>query len=209
MKGTPACSLGLPTAKGFRSQQLKSRVVCMWLLEQCENAPATALPLTWNHAQHIKLGRGKGISGVTVRHDRPLLLWKQFNTCLLMGSKKLIPCFDLLVCMAFALHIELYLNSQIFSLLPFRSSPPSHQGRVSEWLRGAELLAEVKPQHLPKSIPYLCLCCVLSGWDDWAGGTHSFSYCSSASEGSSLGNRDAVFLAPASDLGSCKFVLGS
>lgn len=67
--------------------------------------------------------------------------WKWLNTCLPMGSSKLIPCFSLIVHSAFALPTELLLSQPTSShTLPFQSSPPSHQGRVREWLCGAELM---------------------------------------------------------------------
>lgn len=56
-----------------------------------------------------------------------------------------IPCFALLTCVWFFLFsIQLYLNPQMFSLLPFPFSPLSQ--KKSEWLCGAELMSGVKPR---------------------------------------------------------------
>lgn len=54
---------------------------------------------------------------------------------------------SLILCTWFLLYLLncLYLNPRIFLLLPFQSSTTSHQGWVSKWLRGPELLAEVTP----------------------------------------------------------------
>lgn len=40
----------------------------------------------------------------------------------------------------------LYLNSQVFSFLPFLFFPASHRGGHCEWLCGAELPAQINPQ---------------------------------------------------------------
>jgi len=45
-KVAPVSSLGLPAAKRLRSQQLKSQVACVQLLEWCGNAWAAASPQT-------------------------------------------------------------------------------------------------------------------------------------------------------------------
>ena len=50
--------------------------------------------------------------------DGALLSWRWLNTCLPMGKSELIPCFALLVHVAFALPIELSL-SQPMSFLTF------------------------------------------------------------------------------------------
>lgn len=45
------------------------------------------------------------------------------------------------MCVAFPLPIKFYLSHLTSFLLPFRFSPPSHRGRVSERLRGPQLPA--------------------------------------------------------------------
>jgi len=60
------------------------------------------------------------------------------------------PLFCLWLCVQLLLSLLncLYLNPQVFSLLPFWFCPPSHLRGVSEWLHGTELPAGgVKPQH--------------------------------------------------------------
>ena len=57
-------------------------------------------------------------SQVAIRRDGALLSWRWLNTCLLMGSGKLIPCLALLACTAFALPIKLSL-SQPMNFLTF------------------------------------------------------------------------------------------
>ena len=58
-----------------------------------------------------------------------------------------------LVLLCLCAHLFLYLlnclypNPQVFSLLSFWFSPPSHRGEVSKWMSGAQLTAEVKPWH--------------------------------------------------------------
>lgn len=61
---------------------------------------------------------------------------------------KLIPCFALLGCAAFALSIQLFLYQPMnFSLVVFRLSLPNPVGGgVSKQLWGVELPVEVKPQ---------------------------------------------------------------
>jgi len=60
-----------------------------------------------------------------------LLSWRWLNTCLPMGSSELIPCFSLLLCVAFALPINLSLSQptsfltftlSIFSFIPLQGS---------------------------------------------------------------------------------------
>jgi len=58
------------------------------------------------------------------------------NICLPLRSSELIPCFALLVRGAFAFPRKLYFKQQV--LAHFQFSPPSHLGRVSEWLGGAD-----------------------------------------------------------------------
>jgi len=49
-------------------------------------------------------------SQVTVSCDGTLLSWRWLNTYLPMGSRERIPCFALLMCMAFVLPIKLSLS---------------------------------------------------------------------------------------------------
>lgn len=89
-------------------------------------------------------------SPVTMRSDGALLSWGLQNICLPMGSSELIPCFILLVCMAFALPIELCLKTWVFLILlvPFSLHPTRR-----EW--AAELLTRFKPQPWVKETPAL------------------------------------------------------
>jgi len=51
-------------------------------------------------------------------HDGAVISWRWLNTCLLMGSRELIPHFVLLACVALALPTKLSL-SQPMSFLTF------------------------------------------------------------------------------------------
>ena len=77
-------------------------------------------------------------SQVMFTHDGALRCWRWLNTCLLMGSSELFPCFDLLACTAFALPTKLSL-SQPTSFLTFTLwfSPHPTVKWVSKWLCGA------------------------------------------------------------------------
>lgn len=62
---------------------------------------------------------------------------------LLMGNNKLIPCFDLLFCEAFAFPTHKISNFYSYDSLP----DPTGERMSEHLLRGAWLLAGVKPRH--------------------------------------------------------------
>lgn len=93
---------------------------------------------TWHHAQHIKLGEEGGRRRcsewwhlsfqVTVTRDGALLFWRWFNMGLLIGSGELIPCFSLLLCVAFTI----FISPHEFSL--FYSSSSLTHPTGGEWV---------------------------------------------------------------------------
>ena len=101
----------------------------------------------WRHAQHLKQGEEEERGGcsewcrlpsqVTVTRGGALLSWRWLNTCLLMGSCELIPCFALLACVAFALPIKLSLSQPTsfctFTLLILSPIPLGESERAAAW----------------------------------------------------------------------------
>jgi len=72
---------------------------------------------------------------VSITRDGALFSWRWLNFCLLMGSSEWIPCFALLVRMAFALPVKLPLSQEASHFLLLILSPV--RGGVSERLCGA------------------------------------------------------------------------
>ena len=80
-------------------------------------------------------------SQVTITRDGALLSWRWLNTCLPMGNSGWIPCFVLIVYVAFALPIKLPLSEPMsfltFTLLILSLIPPGG----SEWAAVCFLVA--------------------------------------------------------------------
>lgn len=85
-------------------------------------------------------------SQVIVRHEGAQFSWDWLKTCQSDSEgMNFLFCFS---CMQLWLYLLncFYLNPHFLTFLLFLFSPLSHHGRVREWLCGAELSAELKPQ---------------------------------------------------------------
>jgi len=67
-------------------------------------------------------------SQLTFMHDEVLLSWKWLNSCLPVQSSELITLLYLCLQLLLSLLNCLFLNAQVFSILPFQFSPLSHCG---------------------------------------------------------------------------------
>lgn len=130
-----------------------------WLLLLCCQQRAGGAQAAGRGQSQDQSNRKKGCSEwwclssqVTIICEEPCFPGSRLTPACRGVVANLFPCFVLLACMAFSLPSKLPL-SQPTTSCTFQFSFPYHLGRVSKWLRGAELLLGLNHNTRPDPFP--------------------------------------------------------